>query len=32
MYPVKNPGYLPIIDKPLYDKLVEYEKLNGRKH
>lgn len=32
MYPVKNPWYMPIIDKPTYDRLVEYEKLHGGKH
>lgn len=32
MYPIKNKWWEPLIDKPTYDKLVEYEKVNGRKH
>lgn len=32
MMPVKNEWYQPIIDKPTYDKFMEYEKLHARKH
>ncbi len=32
MLPVRNPWYMPIIDKPKFDRLVEYERLHARKH